>query len=131
MMHDMFCCVQFGNIHRQVDFAEDGGGAADTAVARSGGDRKTTERDDGLAHADAVESADLNFLQVEAGGGDQLGLDAELGADEGDARAARAQLASYGEPGDHVPARTAASHQKITLLHFGSRTMRGCRFPAE
>ena len=31
--------------------------------------------------------------------------------------AAGAQFASYGEPGDYVPTRTASGHQETTLLH--------------
>ena len=111
--------------------AEDGGGAADTAIATDRGDGQTAERGDGLAHADAVESADLDFLQVEPRGWDQFGFHAELGTDKGDVVAAGAQFASYGEPGDYVPASAAAGHQKIALLHLGSRTIRGCRFNAE
>ena len=101
--------------------AEDGGGAADTAVATDRGDGQAAERGDRLAQADAVESADLDLLQVEPRGRHQLGFHAVLGADKGDVVAAGAQFASHGEPRDYVPASAAAGHQKITLLHFRSR----------
>src|ERR1039457_1211829 len=101
--------------------AEDGGSTADAAIARDGGDGQASERGEGLAHAHAVEPADLDILQAEPRGGDEFGFDAMLGADKGDVVAARAQFASHGQRWDDVPARAAAGHQKSSLLHLESR----------
>jgi hypothetical protein len=90
--------------------AEDGRGVADTAIAADGGDGQTAERGEGLAQADAVESADLDLLQLEAGGGDQLGFQAMLGTDKGDVVAAGAQFAGYGKARDYVPASASSGH---------------------
>jgi hypothetical protein len=64
-----------------------------------------------LAHkTDAVERADVDQLQIETFGRDQLAFHAAAGSDESCVMAALAEFACYGEAGDYVTTGAAGGH---------------------
>jgi hypothetical protein len=71
-----------------------------------------SERSQSLRRAYAFQAPDLDELERESSSGDKLRFKSSAGSDEDGLVAAILQLPRDGDCGDHVPAGSAACHEK-------------------
>ena len=109
-----------GRSGRVPSHAEDRGDAAQQLAAGEGGERKPAQRGQSPPPADPIQTANLDKPQLEPFGGDQLGLNAAVRADEEDRVAPPPQFARHGQGRNYVAARASARHEK-GLRHGAAR----------